>query len=182
MTGGIAKRYARALSGAALESNRLEETAAEFDSVDAWLADADLAAALESPVIGHAQRSAILAQMTQSLALSDLTRNFLNLLADRKRLPFLGAIAKAYRDIVDRQLGRLRAVVRVASPLPDQKLAEVIAVLERITGKKILPKVEIEPGLIAGLSVEVEGRVYDGSVRTQIEHLARALARDDATS
>jgi F-type H+-transporting ATPase subunit delta len=56
------------------------------------------------------------------------------------------------------------------------------AQLERLSGtlKKIVKKevdldVSIDPTLIGGLIAEVEGMIYDGSVKTQIMRLKQSL-------
>lgn len=182
MIGAVAKRYARALAGVAGEQGRLEETADELVRVGGWLDDGALEAALASPMLGAAERRALLAQMTDSLGLSDLTKDFLALLADKGRLGAFRSIVQAYERLVDRALGRIRATVRVAAPLPQASLAELVSLLEGVSGKRVLPSVEVDPELIAGITVEVEGRVFDGSARTQLAHLARTLAREGASA
>lgn len=178
MTGAIAKRYARALAAVAGEQDRLEATADELDRVGAWLADPDVAAAFASPTLGVNARRGLVGRLAESLDLSELTRNFLSLLAERNRLEHFPAICRAYQTMVDRSLGRVRAVVRAATPPSDASVEEIRSVLEQISGKKVLVSVEVDPKLIAGVAVEIEGRVYDGSARTQLTHLARSMARE----
>jgi F-type H+-transporting ATPase subunit delta len=84
----------------------------------------------------------------------------------------------AYQGLVDRSLGRVRAVVRAASPLDDASVEQIRSMLEQISKKKVLVSVAVDPTLLAGVSVEIEGRVYDGSARTQLVHLARSMARE----
>ena len=50
-------------------------------------------------------------------------------------------------------------------------------VLHGISGKEIVLQQEIDPGLIGGVLVEFEGKVYDGSVRTQLEKMKQRIAR-----
>jgi len=178
VTGAIAKRYARALAGVAGEQGRLEQTAEELDRVAAWLADPDVAAAFASPNLGVTARRGLVGRLAESLDLSELTRNFLSLLAERNRLDQFRAITRAYQGLVDRSLGRVRAVVRAATQPSEASLDEIRAVLEQVSKKKVLVTVDVDPTLIAGVSVEIEGRVYDGSARTQLTHLARSMARE----
>jgi F-type H+-transporting ATPase subunit delta len=180
MNGSLAKRYARALASVAAEETRLEQVAEEIEQILAWLSDPELAAALASPVLGGSDRRALLASVTDSLALSATTKNFLRLLAEKNRLDELPGIARAYNGLVDQALGRVRGVLRVATPVSSASVAEITSTLEQIVGKTVLLKVETDPGLIAGLTVEIEGLVYDGSVRTQLALLAQAAARTAA--
>lgn len=178
MTSAIAKRYARALAGVAGEQNRLEETEVELQRLAVWLDDADVKAAFESPSLGVTARRGLVARLAESLGLSELSRNFLSLLAERNRLDHFHSIVLAYQALVDRSLGRVRASIRAATPLDESSVEQIRGVLEQMSGKKVLASVEVDPSLIAGVSVEIEGRVYDGSAHTQLAHLARSMARE----
>lgn len=178
MTGAVAKRYARALASVAGEQNRLEQTIEELERVGGWLEDADVKAAFDSPNLGVTARRGLVGRLVESLGLSELTSNFLSMLAERNRLDQFPSIVQAYQALVDRSLGRVRAVVRAAKPLDDASVAQIRAVLEQISKKTVLVSVVVDPTLIAGVSVEIEGRVYDGSARTQLTHLARSMARE----
>ena len=178
MTGAIAKRYARALASVAAEQNRLEQTAAELDRIAVWVNDPDLKAAFESPNLGGAARRGLVGRLAESLELSELTSNFLSMLGERNRLNQFPAIVQAYQGLVDRSLGRVRAVVHAATALDDASVEQIRSVLEQISKKKVIVSVVLDPTLIAGVSVEIEGRVYDGSAHTQLTHLARSMARE----
>jgi F-type H+-transporting ATPase subunit delta len=178
VTSAIAKRYARALAGVAGEQNRLEDTATELEQIAVWLDDADVKAAFESPTLSVTARRALVARLAESLGLSELARNFLALLAERNRLDQFRPIVQAYQALVDRSLGRVRATIRAATPLDDSSVQQIRTVLEQMSGKKVLASVVVDPALIAGVSVEIEGRVYDGSARTQLAHLAHSMARE----
>ena len=178
MTGAIAKRYARALASVAAEQNHLEQTADELDRIASWLDDPDVKAAFDSPSLGVNARRGLVGRLAESLELSELTRNFLSMLGERNRLDQFKGIIQAYQSLVDRSLGRVRAVVRAATSLDDASVAQIRSALEQITKKKVLVSVVVDPTLIAGVSVEIEGRVYDGSAHTQLTHLARSMARE----
>jgi F-type H+-transporting ATPase subunit delta len=53
---------------------------------------------------------------------------------------------------------------------------EVTRVFGVITGRKVVAKVDVVPSLVGGMIVEVEGRVYDGSLRTQLDKLQQQMA------
>jgi F-type H+-transporting ATPase subunit delta len=178
VTGAIAKRYARALASVAAEQSRLEQTADELGRVAAWLDDPDVKLAFESPNLSVGARRGLVGRLAESLELSELTRNFLSMLGERNRLDQFRGVVQAYQGLVDRSLGRVRAVVRAATSLDDASLEQIRSVLEQISKKKVLVSVVVDPTLIAGVSVEIEGRVYDGSAHTQLAHLARSMARE----
>jgi len=182
MTGALAKRYARALAAAAREAGRLEEVARELRAVAGWLADPDLGPALASPVIKPEKRNAFLAEIARSLELSDLSKNFLSLLAENQRLGEIQGIDRSYQLMVDRELGRVRGVLQTARPLPDTSIEEIRQGLSKAHDCEVLLSTETEESLVGGVTVEIEGRVYDGSVRTQFAELTRSLTRGEGTT
>jgi F-type H+-transporting ATPase subunit delta len=182
MNGALDKRYARALAGAARSANRLEEVAGELASAAEWLRDPELGAALASPIIAADARDKLLAELSTSLKLSELTQNFLALLVANQRINEIVGIDRSYRDLVDKELGRVRAELRTARPLPDASTEEIRSGLSKAHGLEVLLNTETDASLVGGLTVEIEGRVYDGSVRTQLVELARALTRGEGAS
>ena len=181
MTGGLAKRYARALASVAKEENGLEEISGELDRVAGWLADEELSEALSSPALSREQRQALVSQVSESLNLAPLCRNFLSLLTDKGRLHYFARIRQAYRDLVDQELNQLRAALRTAMPLTGAQEGEIAAMLEKAHGKKILLSSEVDPTLVAGVTIEIEGKIYDGSARTQLAQVARAMAHGNTS-
>lgn len=177
MSAAVAKRYARALAAVATEDSRLEETGSELRRVVDVFADADLKSALDSPILTASARSAFVKQIADGLSLSNVVRTFLMLLAENNRLGELASIGRRYDRLVDEALGRVRALVRTAAPLSTADQDRLTQVLEKIVASKVMLTCETDPDLIAGVSIEVEGRVYDGSVRTQLAHLSKSMAQ-----
>ncbi len=64
----------------------------------------------------------------------------------------------------------MRARITAAGELGPRKAGDR-AGLEKQTGKKVELKAEVDPALIGGVQVEIGGRVFDGSVRTQLKRI-----------
>jgi F-type H+-transporting ATPase subunit delta len=96
-------------------------------------------------------------------------------LLDRRRIVLLPAIARAYRDLTDAHVGRVRAEVTSAQELTPATLDRVRRSLEQRTGKKVIIKSAVDPDLIGGVVARVGDLVLDGSVRTQLEDLRTRL-------
>ncbi len=176
MIGSIARRYAKAMLAVALEENTLEETAGEFQQLTALATDAEIAAALANPLLAESTRRALANTIAEQLALRPTTRNFLRVLADHRRLDQLVGITDQYQRLVDQRLGQVRATVTSAIALSEEQLRELVAVFGRITDKKVLPQMHVDPALLGGVVVDIEGKIYDGSLRTQLQGLAESIA------
>lgn len=175
MTGAIGRRYGRALFELASE----EKVAAE---VGAGLAE--LAAAVESLEPGTlapglmtvAQREKLAQSLVALIGGASLLARFVGVLAANDRLDQLPAIRASYETLEDAAAGRIRVRVRSATPLSENDRAAIRDRFEKITGRLVLDTVEVDADLLGGVTVEASGRVYDGSVRTQLARLERKMA------
>ena len=130
---------------------------------------------LVNPIYVKEQRRAIAAKLAAGLGLDEAPANLLSLLADRNRLGELGGIVTAFGRMADEKLGRVRAHVTSASPL-DAAIAERLsAKLTAAVKGEVLLDHSVDPSLIGGVVAQVGDLVYDGSLRTQLEDLRRAL-------
>jgi F-type H+-transporting ATPase subunit delta len=172
----IARRYAKALIELASAPGETQEWADQLGALQRTVqGNTDLRDVFENPIYVKEQRRAILVKLGQSLGLSPTVMNLLNLLVDRNRLPSLPAIVDAYRQMSDEKLGRLRATVRSAIPLDAAVAREIETSLAKATRREVVLDRKVDPAVIGGLVAEVGSVVYDGSVRTQLEGLRRAL-------
>jgi F-type H+-transporting ATPase subunit delta len=114
--------------------------------------------------------------VAQGLSLSNLLTRFLAVLSDHQRLSELPAIAEYFQRLLDQTLGRVRIAIRSARVLDPAQEQQIAAAFARLTGKQVMPAAVVDPELLGGVLVEVEGKVYDGSVRTQLERLAKELS------
>src|SRR5262249_47056059 len=122
-------------------------------------------------------RRDVVEQLANTLSLLPLLSDFLRVLAENDRLNMLGEIHSAYRSLLEQAMGKIRVRLRSAAPLSDEELRSLVDAFSRITKKTVIPTVEIEPDLLGGVVAEVEGRVYDASIKTQIRRMSEALAQ-----
>ena len=174
--GSIARRYAKALFGLAVESGRVEAWSDALQALKVAVESSpDLVDVLSNPVYSREQRRAIVGKLAAALALDEEPANLLYLLGDRNRLPYLAAIVDTFRALADQHLGRIRARITSAVPL-DAPAAQAIADrLSQTTKAKVLLDRSVDPALIGGVVAQVGSLVYDGSIRTQLEDLRRQL-------
>jgi F-type H+-transporting ATPase subunit delta len=169
-------RYAKALLGLAREQHAEESIGSELATVAEILSEAHLAKLLSLPNLSLKTRKDVVDQLVRALSPHPLLGNFLRVLAENDRLKDFPAIARSYQQLLERLLGRVRAKIRTAAPLSDEELKTVVDAFGRLTQKTVVPLVEVDPELLGGAIVEIEGRVYDASLKTQLQRLGNALA------
>jgi F-type H+-transporting ATPase subunit delta len=177
----VARRYAKALRALAADEGRLEPLAQELVRFERVMADeAALRDALLRPWVKAATKRLLVAAVAEQLGLSPLCRNFLGLIAQRRRLGLLSDIITEYRALVDEAAGRARARVRSAAPLSDAERAAIRERLGRRLGKTVLLETEVDPSLLGGFVAEVGSKLVDASVMGQLRALREELIRGTA--
>ncbi len=175
MEGKLSRRYARAVFE--LATGREEAVGAEVDGFLEVYEDPDLKKVLGNPAFDQDRRKEIVVELARRLGLSDLTTNFLSLLVTRDRLDGLPSIARHYHGLLDDSAGRVNAKVVVSQTLGEEQRSSLAAVVGEMTGKNAILTEEVDSGIIGGIIVEVGGKVYDGSVRTQLSSLRKSIER-----
>ncbi len=175
MSSRVARRYAKALFALAQESGTLDTVTSELIELRAALAPPEIAAVVSSPMMTVARLTELAKSVAAHLRLSELTARFLGVLASNRRFDQLAGIADHFQALHDRALGRIRVTIRTAVPLGTARQSDLTAAFEMLTGHTVLATVTVDPELLGGLVVEAEGKVYDGSLRMQLEHIAREI-------
>ncbi len=172
----IARRYARALYDLGQEEGKEKQFLEELKGVLGLIdGSEDLKSILESPLHDVVLKKRILKEVTGLISMSPYMVNFLNILLDKDRFFVLSEILDTYKQIIDEISGRVRARIVCATGLDDAQKQSVQQTLSRVFKKEVDMDVSVEPSLIGGMIAEVEGMIYDGSVRTQISKLKQSL-------
>jgi F-type H+-transporting ATPase subunit delta len=176
VSGSVARRYAKALFSLALENGRVEAWSEALGSLAQVLHDApDVAEALGDPVHTREDRRELVQKLANALKLEREPANLLLLLAERNRLDRTAGVLRAFGELADEHLGRLRARLTSAVPIDPDALDALAAKLSDLTRATVLLERQVEPALLGGVVAQVGSVVYDGSVRTQLEDLRRSL-------
>jgi F-type H+-transporting ATPase subunit delta len=134
--------------------------------------------AFTNPTITTSERKAVVTQLSSALGLHALTRKFLSVLAEKGRLGAIADIATTYGRLADARTGAARAEVVSSTSLTAAQEAQLATTLGTVTGKKVTVTTTVDPALVGGLRVTIDGRVYDTSVATRITRLREAILSD----
>ncbi len=171
----VARRYARALLEVA-ERGQVEAWGAELEKLSRTVEAPEILTRLLAPEVSPEARQEALAKIAERLGLSFPLRSFAVVVARHGRIAEFPAIAEAYRALVDDLLGRTRATLTFASQPSEEVVKRVVAGLEAIAGKKVIATVKTDNALLGGVTAEIGGKIYDGSLAAQLEEAGRRLA------
>ncbi len=174
--GSIARRYARALidlAGEGKQEQQIQELLAALG--DAVRSSRELKDLFENPAYSHDQRVQTVDALCKAVKAPSVLVNFLHLLVDRSRLRYLESIARIYGEMADARAGRVRARVISAIEMKDAAANRLAQVLQAATGREVVLEREVQASILGGVVAHVGGRVFDGSLRTQLEELKNQL-------
>lgn len=178
-SGVVAKRYAQALfdlAGGEQDYIKFNSELKEMNSIMEGIAD--LKEFFINPVFEDSEKKAVLVEVLKKTSISPLMQNFLKLLVDKGRIGSLADISECYEGLMFAALKMSRVSVRTAFPLSDDIVAKIKEMLEKMTGKSVEMSIEEDPTLIAGMVVKIGDKVYDGSIKSQLNNIRQLLGEE----
>ena len=172
----LAGRYASALFDLASENGTVTAVESDLDKIEAALAEsAELAAVTTNPKVSRSDAKKALWGVSAILGLTELSQNFLGVLAQNRRLNQLPKVIAAFRAIAAAQRGEVTAQVTSAHALTDAQLADLKAKLTAREGRTVKLSTKVEPDLLGGLVVTIGSKRIDASIRTRLNSLSQAM-------
>ncbi len=169
-------RYASALFELANENKAVTAVESDLDNLGQAIREsADFAELIRNPQISREAAAKAMEGIAGVLGLSDLTKNFLGVLAGNRRLSALPEIVRAFATIAAAARGEVTAEVTSAHPLSASQLEALVAKLKEREGKDVKIKASVDPEILGGLVVKIGSRQIDSSIRTRLNSLAQAM-------
>ena len=164
------ERYAAALFGAAAGDAQAVRQAA-----DALMADSRLWTALQSPAVTPAEKKELLAGAACLDGRDDL-KAFLNLLLEEDHLAALPQVMVEFSRLALAAQGGVNCVMTCARE-PDEATQEAVrkAVCKLRNSSNAVLQIKIDPSLLGGFVLDVDGVTYDRSVKGRLDRLARGI-------
>ncbi|MDQ3720355.1 MAG: ATP synthase F1 subunit delta [Actinomycetota bacterium] len=172
----IAQVYSRSLFEVASEHDVLDRVHDELgEFADALDESRDLQVFFFSPYFSSQEKKEGIEQ-----AVTDADEHFvhfLELLAERHRLPAIFRIRREY-DRMWAEENKLLGVSVTAAVKLDQRIVDDIGRrIEEQTGKRIELSSTVDPDIVGGLVLQVGNMVMDASLKARLERLRKQVAR-----
>ena len=101
--------------------------------------------------------------------------SFLKLLCDKNLLNEFAGCCDEFTRRYNADHGIAEAVVTSAIALSDGQMAALKEKLEKMSGRTVLLTQKLDPSVLAGLKIELEGRQMDGTVRGRLSGISGKL-------
>jgi F-type H+-transporting ATPase subunit delta len=172
----ITHRYAVALADVAIERHSADAYRRELATfAEAFASSHDLREVLHTPAVSRESKHEVLDKIFARLGLTEAIRNFIYILVDNRRIASLPEISSAFDAELNAREGIAEAAVTSARELSAAEKKEIVAALERVTGKRIEAQFALNAALLGGAVVQIGSTIYDGSIREQLNRLRTQL-------
>ena len=173
----IALRYAHAFASVTASAH-LDVAAAQQqlrDFSETLAGSRDLREVLMNPSIANEQKLKVLDSVAGRIGMFAQVRNFLAVIMDHQRLAELDEILTEYHAVADAQSGFAEAEITSAHVLNEQDRAELEAQVAKLAGGQVRATYLQDATLLGGAVVRIGSKVYDGSIRAQLQQLKQKL-------
>ena len=170
----IARPYAEAVFRLADAQGKLGDWSVALANLSAVAADERIRAAVADPNRPAAKSAALIISVLAGQLPPD-GENFIRVLAENGRLDVLAEINTQYLALKNEREGVIEAEVESAFEMNEGQVADLVARLEKKTGRKVKARVSVDASLIGGVKVTIGDKVMDGSARAQLVALENAL-------
>lgn len=168
----LASRYAKSLLDLAIETNRLEDTLKDIQLLDSVCrVSPEFTTMLRSPVIRGEKKLAVINAVVKD-GLHELTKKFIALLGVKGRESNMPEIVTAFIEQYNK-LKHIRTVNLTTATAMDDKMKN--AMMAKISGfmptDTVEMKTKIDSSLIGGFVLEIEGKLFDASVKKKLNDI-----------
>ena len=171
----IADVYARSLFEVAQEQDSLDEIHEQLgEFADAVSENRDLQVFFFSPYFSAQEKKESLANLVEG-ADENLYR-FLELLAERHRMPVVFRVRRTFDDMWSEERKRLEVTVTSAVELDDDTVETIGKQIEEQTGRDVQLSSHVDPEIVGGIVLRVGNMILDASVRARLERLRRQVS------
>lgn len=175
---GVARRYAKALFSVASESGKIDSVNGELAALaQAWNGSSEMRAAFENPSVTPELRHKILDAVGSKLGLSAAVLAAAKLLATKQRMAALGEVTLQFDAFRQLRTGTVQANVTTAKKLDAKAQSDLVAALEKSTGRKVELTVTEDASILGGIITRVGDVVYDGSLKNRLADLEHQMLK-----
>ena len=172
----LAQVYAHALFEVAQENDVTDDVREQLGQfADELDENRDLQVFLFSPYFSSQEKKEGIGKIIEGA--DERFLNFLELLAERHRMPAIFRIRRAY-DALWRQENKLLPVTVTSAIELDEGLVKGIGErIEEQTGKRVELTSRVDADVLGGLVLQVGNMVLDASIRNRLEQLRKQVAK-----
>ena len=174
----IASRYGTALFSLALEKNKVLEYQKEVKELKGiFKENSDFIMVLGSSFETIENRLAMVDKVLVNI--DDDIKSLIKILIENNRVGNLLDVFTAFNSSCNEYRGVDEGLVYSTIPLDDKTINKIEEKISKIESRKVELINKIDPALIGGVKVVINGHIYDGSIKNQIEMMKIELMKKE---
>lgn len=167
-----------ALIESAKEENKLDKITSDIEDFFSVLKESpELKNVLSSSTFELAEREEVSKDITSKRGYDALTTNFLGLVLELDKFKSLLNSEATFVQKLRKASGKIMAEIVMASAPSEEELSRIKAKLTQVMGQEVEVSSKVDPEIIGGIIAKVEDKVFDGSIRTQLERIRGVLSQ-----
>ena len=167
--------YAYALILLAKENNDLENCLKIFDDfIYLFNQDDNILKYLESYFVKLKDKFRLIDELLLREKIEYFS-SFLKLLIRKHLIKNIHHIYREFQELANKNLGVLAGIIYSTSPLKKEKIMEFEKVFSAKKRAKISFLNKVDPTLIGGIKVYLDGQIYDDTIKHQLDSLKNSL-------
>ena len=171
-------RYARAFQQVAqaqgLNNDQVRQQLADFSGT--MHSSRELREFLANPSLEPQDKLKVLDAVVGRIGITKTVRNFIAVLMDHQRLESLDDVVAEYQTMADAANNVAEVEIVSAKPLADDERNLLQSRAGELAGSNVRVRWSLDGSLLGGAVIRLGSRVYDGSVRGQLEQMKQHLA------
>ena len=167
----VSKEYAEALFTLALEENSIDDFYSALSMMQALFSEnPEYIEFLSTPSIPKAER---VQQLTKCFEgkVPDIILHFAIVMVERGDIHSFNDSVMEYENLSFAMKSVSNATAVSAVPLTEEEKVRLIRKLERLCTHTVQLHCRVDPSLIGGMIIEIDGRVIDGSIKHRMREL-----------
>ena len=175
--GAIARPYAQAVFEIARDEGQLAQWSDFLHAAATVVSDPAVDRLIHDPATDTASLVQLISEVSSKAAngAGSGGHNLLRLMAENRRLPLLPEVADIFDGLRAEIENRVDVILAAAAPVDAAQQDKIAGALKRRLGREVNLEFKLDESLIGGARLQADDLVIDGSVRTGLEKLARAL-------
>jgi F-type H+-transporting ATPase subunit delta len=169
--GKISIRYAKALLSSAKEAKVEEQVYSEMTTLDSAFAQIQLLKqAMTNPTLTKEDKIKLLNSVFNNKA-SKLTQGFINLVVENGREDYFHRIALSFQELYRKDKNIVVTHLTTAIELDEPLKKKIINSVEEQENSKVELRTEVNPDIIGGYILDIDGKRLDASIIRQLSKL-----------
>lgn len=177
----VAIKYAQSLLDLAVEQNNVDVVVRDANFVlEVLKSNTNLIRTLQSPIIKSLLKQSILDEIFVN-KVSESFISFIRFVVQKGRESILEEILISFDQLKNVKLGIAKVNLTTSLEVDDNQLEKIKTTLEGLLSKKVAFDKIIDASIIGGFVAQVDDKIYDASIKNQLELMKKQLVKGATT-